>query len=84
MGRSCTKTGSRRGPATMGVVCLLLGLLGVAWGIPAVNRASVLQSAGSADPSPSPEWGTPSDDSCVSISSSANDYWCHANCLRGV
>ena len=68
----------------MGVVCLLLGLLGVAWGIPAVNRASVLQSAGSADPSPSPEWGTPSDDSCVSISSSANDYWCQTNCAVGV
>ena len=53
MGPQLHQKGQQAGPATMGVVCLLLGLLGVAWGIPAVNRASVLQSAGSADPSPS-------------------------------
>ena len=60
------------------VVC---GLFCVACGIPAVGRAPTLQSA---NPSPAPVWGTAIDDTCVSISESANNYWCQTSCAVGV
>ena len=30
-----------------------------------------------------PQYTTPSDASCKSISPAANDYWCQTNCLTG-